>query len=155
MNKKHETKWVIGTIIAIIGILAAIGFFNNSNIILLRQGNSDYTCPTYFYSNSEFDISFKNVGTAGTNLCVSLNSPNKNITFIKRKDCLYVETNKKPTPFNFIINASSIYKIDSVTIDYTYVYTKWIFITKNETISCFYDREKGTNISLKLKYQVS
>jgi len=145
---KSDTKWTIGTIIAIIGLCATIGFFNNPNIILVRQYGSDYTCPYTLYSS--FEIIFSNEGTADTSLCVSLNSPNENITFTKEKDCLYSSTGEQ-TSFKLKINDSSISKINNVTINYNYIYKKFFF-TQNHTISCFYGKENYWD-SLKLKSQ--
>ena len=145
---KHKTEWTIGTIITIIGLLLTAGFFNNPNIILVRQFGSDYTCPNILYSS--FEVTFSNKGTGDTSLCVSLNSQNKNVTFTKGKDCLYSDAGKQ-TSFKLQINDSSISKISNATINYNYVYRKFFF-TQNHTISCFYGRENSRD-SLKLKTQ--
>lgn len=145
---RSNTKWTIGTIIAIVGLLLTAGFFNNPNIILVRQYGSDYTCPTSIYSS--FDVSFSNKGTGDTSLCVSLSSPNENITFAKEKDCLYSDAGEQ-TSFKLQINDSSISKINNVTINYNYFYKKFSFM-QNHTISCFYEKENYWN-SLMLKTQ--
>ncbi|MBI2452612.1 hypothetical protein HYV50_06085 [Candidatus Pacearchaeota archaeon] len=145
---KSNTKWTIGIIIALVGLLLTAGFFNNPNIILVRQFSSDYTCPDTLYSS--FEVTFSNKGTEGTSLCVSLNSPNKNITFTKEKDCLYSDSGEQ-TSFKLQINDSSISKISNATINYNYLYQKFFF-TQNHTISCFYSKENSWE-SLKLKTQ--
>ena|SRR3989344_5262928 len=145
---RSNTKWTIGTIIAILGLLLTAGFFNNPNIILVRQFGSDYTCPNNLYSS--FEVTFSNKGTGDTSLCVSLNSPNKNVTFTKERDCLYSDAGEQ-TPFKLQINDSSISKLNNVTINYNYVYKKFSF-TQNHTISCFYGKENYWD-SLKIKSQ--
>jgi len=145
---KHKVEWTIGTIIAIVGLLLTAGFFNNPNIILVRQYGSDYTCPNTLYSS--FEVTFSNKGTGDTSLCVILNSPNKNITFTKEKDCLYSDAGE-PTPFSLQINESSISKLNNATINYNYLYKKFFFM-QNHTISCSYARENYWE-SLKLKTQ--
>ena len=145
---KHKVEWTIGTIIAILGLLVATGFFNSPNIILTRQYGSDYTCPNLLYSS--FDVTFSNKGNADTSLCVGLSSFNENVTFEKGKDCLYVGSGEQ-TQFDLKINESSISKLNNVTINYNYLYKK-LFSTENHTISCFYGKENYWD-SLKLKSQ--
>lgn len=145
---KHQAEWTIGTIIAILGLLTAIGFFHSPNIILTRQTGSDYTCPDALYSN--FNIMFSNKGSADTSLCVSLSSQNENITFDKGSDCLYVSSGEQ-TQFTLGVNESSLSNLNNATINYNYLYKKR-FSTENHTISCVYGKENYWD-SLKLKTQ--
>ena len=142
---KHKTEWTIGTIIAILGLLVAAGFFHSPNIILVRQSASDYTCPNTLYSN--FNVMFSNKGSADTSLCVSLSSPNENITFEKESDCLYADTGEQ-TQFTLEINESSLSNLNNVTINYNYLYTKF-FIKQNHTISCEYAKEGNWQLVLQ------
>ena len=142
---KHQAEWIIGTIIAILGLLTAIRFFHSPNIILTRQSASDYTCPDTLYSN--FNIMFSNKGSADTSLCVSLSSPNKNITFDKESDCLYVSSGEQ-TQFTLGVNESSLSNLNNATIKYNYIYTKF-FIKQNHTISCEYEKEGNWQFNLK------
>ena len=127
-------------------MLLAAGFFDSPNIILVRQYNSDYTCPNTLYS--AFDISFSNEGNSDTALCVNLNSPNENLTFIREKDCLYSNSGEQ-IPFKFKINDSSFSKTNNVTINYNYFYKKFFFV-QNHTITFYYIRENYWQ-SLELK----
>ena len=145
---RGNTKWTIGIILTILGLLITIGFFNYPNIILVRQYNSDYTCPNILYS--PFDVTFSNKGNADTSLCVYVTSPNKNISFEKDKDCLYASSGEQ-TQFGLEINKSSISKLSNVTINYNYLYKKRFFM-ENHTISCFYVRENYWE-TLNLKSQ--
>ena len=145
---RSNTKWIIGTIIAILGLLLTAGFFNNPNIILVRQYGSDYTCPNSLYSS--FDITFSNKGNADTSLCVSLNSFNENVSFDKEKDCLFVGSGEQ-TQFSLKLNKSSISKLNNATINYNYIYKRSFFM-QNHTISCFYGRGNYWE-SLNLKTQ--
>ncbi|MEK6927560.1 MAG: hypothetical protein AABX11_03945 [Nanoarchaeota archaeon] len=140
---KNNTKWIIGIIIS---ILIVIGFFNSPNIKLVRQSGSDYTCPNILYPF--FDVSFSNEGSAGTDLCINLNSPNENVSFIKNNDCLFIGSNEQ-TQFKFVINETSLSRLDNVSIIYSYNYKKWFFNHENNTISCEYAKENNWQFILR------
>ena len=135
---KHKTEWVIGTILVIIGLLLTAGFFNSPSIIKIRQGYTDYTCPSSLYSS--FQLSFANHGSKDASLCVYAWSDN-NITFSKSSDCLYVPLNSQ-TDFRLTANESSFSSnIRNVTVYYEFIYKKNFLQLENHTTSCFYNRE--------------
>jgi len=137
--KKSNTKWIIGAII--IPVLIAIGFFSSPKILTSQYFYEDSPCPDQIYSY--FDISFSNVGSAGTNLCVSLNS-SENIPFVQDQRCFWVDSGEEPTKFRLDINKSSLEDLQNFTITCTYRYNKF-FIPVSKNLVCNYEKENYGN----------
>lgn len=134
---KNDIKWIIGVIF--IPIIIAIGFFNIPNIKTTQYFYENSPCSNQIYSY--FDISFSNIGSAGTNLCVSLNSP-ENISFTQEQKCSWINNNGEPTKFRLDIDESSIKNLNNFTIICNYTYNKFFIKSVIKSINCNYRKEK-------------
>jgi len=123
--------------VIIIPILIAIGFFNSPKILTSQYFYEKSPCPNQIYSY--FDISFSNVGNAGTNLCVGLNS-SENITFLNKQKCFWIDSSGKSIKFRLDINQSSLEDLQNFTLILNYKYSKF-FIPISKNLNCSYEKE--------------
>ena len=137
--------WSVGTVLTIIGLLIAAGFFHSSNIVRVRSIGSDSTCPTSI--DRDFDVKFINHGSKDTSLCVTAFSDELNFT--KNSDCLYMAHNaQSETQFSLEIDEESFPDYNSksnITIIYNYNYKKNFFQTKNLNVTCDYEKKERSN----------
>ena len=135
MSQKTNVFWAAAGVI--VAILIAAGFFNSPNIVMIRQSNSDYTCPSSI--NSQFYVYFMNAGNKDTNLCVNVNS--NDISFNKPSDCLFLLPNNVGTQFEFDINQESLNKrYQNLSITYEWTYNKYVLLSKTYSVTCHYNK---------------
>lgn len=143
---KGDWKWAVGTIIAIIAILASTGFFNTANIVRVRPVWTDNVCPLTIYEDIDFE--FRNGGNKDTILCVKVWS--NELNFTKYQDCLYMEPGLEGTKFTFKVNRGSFpsqKQNANVTIYNELSYKKNSFQIESGVLSCNY---KVTDYNLQL-----
>lgn len=136
----------IGTFIMIsLTLLATIGAFNISKIILVRQGD-DYVCPESIYQ--DFKVVFSNTGNRDASLCVNVDSTE--INFTKKRDCLYLEGGRKEVPFLFKFNNTFKRSEEAnITIKYSGKYRRGIFTNGDFLVECNYAKiKRDSNLKL-------
>ena len=151
-----ETNWkrVVGTVIALIGIVIAFlslplindTYLKQPNIILVQYLGTDTACPFSLFN--DFTVKFRNVGEKGVSVCVELEADGINLT--KTKSCLFISVEDKAgkdkdVPFKFTINKSSIptgRELANASITYKWKYDKNPIKEGGGEQTCLYRKDR-------------
>lgn len=126
---------------AIVAILIAVGAFNSSNIVPVRQSeNPDSLCPSSFNIRTPFVLSFINDGSKGATICVRIDSNSTDLNFTKQDDCLYIQNDRNSNTFKFSVKEFTNSVNINVSIQISYNYTTMFSSLNKRVYQCLYEK---------------